>query len=69
MTIEGRLVEEAVGKFQKESCDAILIDEEYRNDGFLEKVRNLEKKIYKGNSLISKWLPKSLIFVIKNVSM
>lgn len=34
MVMEDRLVEEAVGKFQKEGCDAIFIDEEYRNHGF-----------------------------------
>jgi len=34
MVLENKLVEEAVDKFQKESCDAIFIDEEYANDGF-----------------------------------
>ena len=52
MALEDKVVEKGVEKFQKEICDALFIEEEYENDGFWKKCRNLEKEIYRGNILI-----------------
>jgi glycosyltransferase involved in cell wall biosynthesis len=52
MMLEKEVVEKGVAKFYNEGCDALFIDEEYLDDGFLKKCRNLEKIAYRGNPII-----------------
>jgi len=52
MMLEKEVVEEGVAKFYNEGCDALFINEEYLDDGFLKKCRNLEKIVYRENPII-----------------
>lgn len=72
MSLQSKVVEEAVWNFQKEGNNALFIDEEYENVGFWRKCRNLEKTIYRGNTIIEaprfyeRNIFKSILFDEKN---
>ncbi|MBU5689297.1 MAG: glycosyltransferase [Candidatus Aenigmarchaeota archaeon] len=46
------LIEECVEKIKEKRCDAIFINEEFEENSFLKKCRNIEKKIYDGQEII-----------------